>query len=249
MYLIEKCVRNNVDARSPSNQQYLWSAAWTGASRSKSILENCSIDEAIQSFKVRTAKARKSPYRLRCLDSGVVLFAKNTNDERSFEKFTIFAVGFSQLSSNNSHQVDESVGIVVPESGGIVVGSSRSKHEFTQINVEMLANLLKSTVTSHRLTKRFNSDGNSGGVFLVTSPINGVLSNSDVGVTFSVKRNCYTVLVVNKFLANESFGNHRCPFSNLMDHHSDHDTAEEALDMLFEVCRHATSEELEKLAN
>lgn len=79
---------------------------------------------------------------------------------------------------------------------------------------------------------------------LVTGATSGLLSNSEVGITYSQHTNKITLFVTNKYLSKPSYGNKVCPWTNLLDHNSSHASIDDAVCMLKQVCKTATSEEV-----
>ncbi|MBH9739897.1 hypothetical protein [Vibrio navarrensis] len=247
MFLVEKCVRKNVCARYKHDESHLWEKAWD---YKKSLIENCSVDEAIDAFNKLTERVRNVPYRLLILgeSSNTTLAAINTHDALSFKKYSIFAVSFNNGDNPTGKSVSEFVGAIAPKSGGIIVGHARQKSNEVKSIVDEAATLLSHAISSHQIITRYNSDGCSGGAFLVTSPTNGILSNSDVGITYSKRTQNIKLLVSHKFLSDISDGNKKCPWSKQLGHESTHCSLVDALNMLRRICKKATKEEALLLA-
>ncbi len=243
MFIIEKCSRNDVNAASAANEQHMWKSAW---SNNKSLISDVGIDTAIDQFYQLTKRVRTAPYRLRSMPDGTILAALNTNDAITFQKYTINAVGFSDANRDVDTPI-ESVGAVVHNSGGFVVGSARFKDQHVESIVSQLAKRLSALIVSHRVVERFNSDGKSGGAWLETSPIDCVMANAEVGISYRLSDKKFNLIVTNKFLESSEHGNHKCPFTNLQDHHSQHDEMDEAISALKTIVRQASAEELKLL--
>lgn len=245
MFLIQKAVRKDISAKYNRDEAHLWQRAWD---HKRSHLKDCSIDEAIKTFNKLTTKVRSTPYRLITLNSSsTTLAAINTSDAYSFKKYSIFAVSFTKQKTEPKPTA-ECFGAIAPESGGMVVGHARIKSNEVKKVVDEAANTLSHIVASHRVTTRYNSDGRSGGAFLITSPTNGILSNSDIGITYSEHTQKIELLVTSKFLSDKSLGNKLCPWSKMLDHESEHNSVQEAAEMLINICKKATKEEAELLA-
>jgi hypothetical protein len=129
----------------------------------------------------------------------------------------------------------------------MIVGNALSKSEQTSSTVNMIANQLSHLVLSHEVIKRFNSDGQSGGAWLVTSATTGIMSNSDIGITYSSHAQRITLHVSSKYLLSDVYGNHKCPFTHKFDHASHHDTVEQAITKLQLIVKPATQQEYQLL--
>lgn len=245
MYIIEKCVVKNIDAKYSSSESHLWVNAWT---RNKSYIDNGTINSAIATFKEKTSSVRSAPYRLRMMRGNIVLTAINTNDVNSFIKYTIHAIGFNNKGTNAPSEIKESCGAFVPESFGVIVGASNCKAPQVKALVDKAAKKLQSIVTSHKVITRYNSDGQSGGAWLVTSIADGIMSNADVGITFSRHTNHIKLIVGNSYLQDECYGNTLCPWTKLLDHIKSYASIDEAIEMLVKISKQATQEELGLLA-
>ncbi|MFK5894965.1 MAG: hypothetical protein QM504_17240 [Pseudomonadota bacterium] len=242
MYLIEKCVNKNVIARYSHKDKYLWINAWGGG---KSIIKDCTFVEAIEQFNEKTLRVRSAPYRLREIDKNIVLASINTVDSKSFMKFTISSIGFN-ITDDSVKNISESNGMVVRGTLGFIVGACSGKSEVIKSEIDSIALKLSLVVESHNVIIRYNSSGESGGAWLETCPFDGLLSNSDIGITYKGNKE-YKLIVVNKFLVDDSFGNFECSFTGLLDHSSIHKSIEGAIEKLQIITRKATAEELELL--
>jgi hypothetical protein len=245
MYIIEKCVVKNVDAKYSTSESHLWVNAWP---RNKSYIDSGTINNAIITFKEKTSSVRSAPYRLRMTRSNIVLTAINTNDVNSFKKYTIHAIGFNNKEANSVSEVKESCGAFAPESFGVIVGAANYKSPLVKMLVNKATEKLQSIVTSHKVITRFNSDGQSGGAWLVTSITDGVMSNADVGITFSSHTNNISLIVGNSYLQDECYGNTLCPWTKLLGHDKSYPSIDEAIEVLVKISKQATQEELELLA-
>lgn len=245
MFVVEKCVKNNVMAQYTAKETHLWVPAW---SNGKALVEACSLKDAIAQFHSLTAKVRHAPYRMRTVRATMTIAAKNTLDEVAFQKYSIYAIGFHSCDESPREPVAESLGFLAPGTMGKVVGHSDTKHVEVQRIVDLAANHLAGMVSSHQVTTRFNSDGHSGGAWLVTSPTNDLLSNTDVGITYSHHTNTIKLYVSYHYLADDAIGNKKCVWTGDIGHESEHSSVEAAIDMLLHVCKKATPEQAALLA-
>tara|TARA_Y100000588_G_scaffold90079_2_gene96817 strand:- start:9316 stop:10062 length:747 start_codon:yes stop_codon:yes gene_type:complete len=243
MFLIEKCVVNNVCAAYTKDSSHLWVQAW---GKGKAIIDGLGVDNAVSTFVKLTSKVRSAPYRIRTVcHSPVTLAAINTNDEDDFKWHSLGAVIFNAESALNSKvAVNESIGAVIPGTGGLVAGATAIKDDLVQRIVEECASALSGLVASHDVEVRYNSDGKSGGAWLKTSLVEGLLTNSDVGLTYSASSNMYALQVSNKFLASPAHGNSDNCFNGLRDHYSQHETLAAAITTLQEVVKQASKAEI-----
>lgn len=247
MFIVQKCIKKNVLALYEKSDSHLWVNAWD---YKKSYLKDCSVNEAIDSFYKLTSRAKNTPYRLITLDgaTSITLAAINTTDASIFRKYSIFAIVFNDSQQLLDKQLTDCLGVAVPESGGTVVGHARNIQNDVKATVNKVASSLNQLVSSHKITKRFNSNGRSGGAFLITSATNGILSNSDVGITYSEDTGSFDLLVSHKYLVYPSYENKICSLSKQPDHYSSHDSLYEALTTLRRICKIATDEEAAFLA-
>lgn len=148
MYIIEKCVVKNVNAKYSSSESHLWVNAWP---RNKSYIDSGTINNAIAIFKEKTSSVRSAPYRLRMTRGNIVLTAINANDVNSLKKYTIHAIGFNNKGANAPSEIKESCGAFAPESFGVIVGASNCKASQVKALVDKAAERLQSIVTSHRV--------------------------------------------------------------------------------------------------
>ncbi len=247
MFIIEKCLNNDgVTAEYAKNQSHLWVPAWPGT---KSRLDNVSVDNAIQAFFQLTSRVKSVPYRLRALGKSVTLAAINTLDADKFKKYTIFAVGFYPESKNDTAHmpISQSLGAVAPHSAGTLVGTCDTPTDEVQQMVQAAAVALAKSISTHGIVTRYNTNGRSGGAWLATSITDGILSNSDIGITYSEQTKQLRLQVAHKFLSDATFGNTPCSFTGKMDHVSEHATIDDALVTLRQVTRAATQEEFRLL--
>lgn len=243
MFIIEKCVSNDgITAEYSKSQAHLWVPAWPGT---KSRLDNVSVDNAIQAFFQLTSRVKSVPYRLRAVGKSVTLAAINTLDAARFKKYTIFAVGFypEQKTDTTSMPISQSPGAVAPHSAGTLVGTCDTPAEEVQQIVQAAAMALAKSISTHGIVTRYNANGRSGGAWLVTSITDGILSNSDIGITYSEQTKQLRLQVAHKFLSDATFGNTPCSFTGKMDHVSEHATIDNALVTLRQVTRAATEDE------
>ncbi|MFV7771688.1 hypothetical protein [Shewanella marisflavi] len=185
---------------------------------------------------------------MRTVRSTTTIAAKNTLDAEAFQKYSVYAIGFHSSEHSPGEPAAESLGYLVPGTSGQAVGYSRTKLGEVQRIVEQAANVLAGKVSSHQVTTRYNSDGRSGGAWLVTSPTNDLLSNADVGITYSHHTNTIKLYVSYHYLADVAFGNKQCVWTGDLGHESEHATVESALNMLLHVCKKATPEQAALLA-
>jgi len=238
MYIIEKCLIKNVDAKYSTSENHLWVKAWSGK---KSIIDSGSASNAIAIFKERTLAPRTVPYRLITMRDNIVLAAINANDADSFKKYAINAIGFKNKEANTSSEVINSCSATIE--------TPITQATQVKLLVSEAAEKLQSAVTSHKVITRYNSDRESGGAWLVTSITDGIMSNSDVGITFSSHTNNINLLVANKYLNDECHGNDRCPWTELLGHNKSYSSIDEAVEMLVKISKQATQEELKLLAS
>lgn len=224
MYLIEKYVGNDIpNAKYSRENAHLWIQPWA---HGKSHLNDCSFDEAINEFHRMTSKVRKVAYRLRTFGTSksATVAAINSMDAAVFKKYTVFSVGFHTQEIPQCLNVKPTKGTIE----SIVVG---------------IAAALEKQISSHHIQVRYNSNGQSGGAFLVTDPTDMILSNSEVGISYSQAAG-FQLMVSHKFLSDPTHGTHQCFFTKKMDHRSTHDSLEHALTHLYNVVRHATPDEM-----
>lgn len=247
MFIIEKCViTEDAVATYTRANAHLWIPAWSG---NKSRLDKLSVDDAIQAFFKMTAKVRSVPYRLRTIGHAATLAAINTRDAARFKKLSIFAVGFYPQTQQapTPQDIQPCLGAVAPQTAGTLAGACDTPAAQVRAVIDRVAMAMAHVVSTHGIQVRFNSNGRSGGAWLVTSATDGILSNAEIGITYSDKSQQLQLLVSNKFLSAEHFGNKPCSFTNKMDHCSAHDSIEQAIAMLREVTRAATPEEFDLL--
>lgn len=242
MYVIEKCVVNHgVKARYSKDSAHLWVPAWSGP---KAAVGRLSVDDAIRQFVTRTQKVRAVPYRLRVRGEKTVLAAINSLDADWFKKFTICAIGFrAENASTKNAPVLSSVGVVVPGAVGLRVGASDTPDASIVQRVDDAAACLAAAVDTHHVITRFNSNGRSGGAWLVTSLTDGVLSNAEVGLSYTVSSEQVRLQISHKFLATPETGNTLCSLTGKQDHVSQYDTLEQAMLMLRTLVRTSTPAE------
>jgi hypothetical protein len=244
MFIIEKSSRPGILGKFTANESHFWEPAWP---KGQAYLDASTIDEAILMFFEKTSKVRSASYRLLLLSHrSLTLAAINTSDADTFKKFVTYAVGFTD-EQHSVRRIYEPIGIVLPSSGGIAVGTAMRKNNKVEDTVESIAQHLQATIQSHDITTRFNSSGESGGAFLVTDPIDGIMSNTDVGISYGPNAYGFRLMVSNKYLADPESGNCICPFTQKMDHESIYGSLEDALKSLKKLVRHATEDELQLL--
>lgn len=245
MYIIQKCVSKDINALCSKDENIWWERAWWNG---KAEVSTACIDDAIREFYEKTSRVRCAPYRLASHNGGTVLASINTRDAYLFKKHTIFAVGFKAGEQNINDEIDTSPGVVAPLTMGLVAGASNNINATVRDVVNNVAYKLQSLVSTHKITTRFNSHGDSGGAYLVTSPVNGLLANTDIGISYNNgERGKLRLLVANKYLSDPSKGNSLCRWTGLLDFEGFYDDVEMALGALYEVVRKATNEEIDLL--
>jgi hypothetical protein len=235
MFIIEKTSEANIKAYYERKDSHKWVRAWKGA---KAVINNCSMDNAIKQFFEYTNRVRKASYRLRRVECNTVLASINTLDADFFRKYTSATIDFiNSVNPPAKVPVIESIGVAVPNSLGFIVGSCANKSSEVKDIVDGAYHQLFNIIGNYEVITRYNSDGLSGGAWLKTSPLDMILSNTDVGITFSKHTGDFKLIVNSKFLSSESYGNTESRWSNQMDHESKHASVDSAIEMLKMVAK------------
>lgn len=204
MFFIEKTVSSSasdLSAHYVQSESHMWVPAWRDANNS---VRNMKLDEAIAFFKDRVKKVKNCGYRLRFLGQNVVVSAVNVNGADLLERFAINALEFNEDPEIGT-QVIEAMGTLHCTSGGqYLVGDYNPRSTLSE-QLNKVASCMQKCIKSHSLEVRTNSNQLSGGVWLITSPIKVLFSNTDVGICVS-QAGEFVLNVSHKFI-HKGFGN------------------------------------------
>ncbi|MDI5832510.1 hypothetical protein OCF84_21680 (plasmid) [Shewanella xiamenensis] len=233
MFMIEKAHHSSMsalNAKFVQSESHLWVPAWKDANVA---VRDMNVDDAIAYFKMRVTKVRNCAYRLRYLGQNVVVSAVNANGAALLDRFVTYALEFAD--HNPSESWSNSTGVVITNNGGSYHLGGNNANGVLAERLNTIAHHLSSCIKSHTVEIRTNSNGLSGGVWLVTTPIYALFGNTDVGIATKSSGE-FVLSVAHKFLLDGN-GNTKNPITGKLDYRQNHLSLNDALVDLKRVAR------------